>query len=349
MEDSGGSNEANMFHARRYELLEELGDGRGTSGDVWRARDTHLNREVALKILHSRALDKAWTEASVLTRLSGPNIVPVHNADVDVDTPFIDTQLITSGTVADAIHPYGVPEWQATQWTTHLLTGLDHCHRVGLLHNDIKPENVFLTPQGVAQLGDFGCATSADGGTKGQGDPNVRAPEVLKGAPMSIRSDVYSTGITLRAMLTGSLPYSIADLGGFPALKAEVAKGLPPIRDVAPHVGQGLGSIVTKATSAKPADRYATADEFKRALARLPNSAKSFTRRVAPHTGHHSCWTVTRKGKADLNVCVIPDGQRFSIETKRRTGGRRVKDCCTTNVTRSKLPAMLRAVFKDAP
>ena len=254
--------------AGRYLIEARLGDG--AYGEVWRAKDQHRDQVVALKILSSTQPDDAWQEARRLTALESPNILRVSNADVAIDVPYIASVLATRGTAADEMKPLGMAPARAVSVIRGTLRGLQLCHDRQILHRDVKPANIFIGATGDVQLGDFGCAAlmAQDGSGTPHGDPDIRAPEVLKGGLCTRTSDVYSAGVSLYALLTGSLPFSLAALGDFKALRDAASAGMPDVRDVAPHVSLGLAKVVRKATQPKPADRYGTAAEFNAALGR---------------------------------------------------------------------------------
>ena len=325
----------------RYELLKHLGSGK--SGDVWQAIDRRLGRTVALKILAGTDEDAVWHEATRLTDLSAsPHILDVHNAGLAIDVPYLDTALAELGTAATAAHPYGLPADRAVHTIRGPLQGLELCHQRGILHRDVKPANIFLTDTGGAQLGDFGLAVFMDpnGHAKATGDPDIRAPETLKGAPHTRSADVYGAGLSLYALLTGSLPHSIDAAGGFPAHKANVLAGMPDIRDAAPHVGIPLAKAVRNATAADPAGRYPTAADFDAALGALPRLTRDITR-TAPHSDHDRCWQAIRKNDSHvIDVCQAgPD-----TTVRHRDSGTRVRRLCTTATTaQGRLVALRRA------
>lgn len=330
----------------RYELVRDLGSG--TAGQVWEALDKRLGRTVALKILAGTDEDAAWHEGTRLTDLKSPNILPVHSAGLAVDVPYLDTELAELGTARQAAAPRGIESERAVRLARGVLRGLALCHQRGVLHRDVKPANVFLTATDDARLGDFGQAALMDaaGTAKATGDPDVRPPDVLKGARHDACADVYGAGLTLYALLTGDLPHSIVAAGGFPQHRMNVLGGMPDIRDAAPHVGTSLAKVVRKATAAKPADRYATAAEFDAALGALPTSAWEF-RPAEPHSGHDRCWEATRlHDRHRIDVCAsgAATGKR-TVEVRHQSSGNRVKELCSNAKHDEALIKRLRAAF----
>jgi eukaryotic-like serine/threonine-protein kinase len=336
-----------MFDNGRYELIAPLGSG--NFGEVWKARDTHRGHIVALKILKSADEDAAWHEATRLTELTSPHILPVNNAALAIDVPYIDTELATGGTADDLLTPFGVTPREAIRVVRGVLAGLELCHQRRLVHRDVKPANVFLKGNGDARLGDFGVAAFMDplGGTPAHGDLDIRPPEVLKGGQCTARSDIYSTGLTLWALLTGRLPFRFDPGKGFSPHKAAVLAGVPEIRNVTPHVSRSLAKVVRRATAPTVAERYATAAEFDNALAGLPDVAADF-RRVAPHPRHRDCWEARRRSDGHMfDVCVIEDTSRgFEVSARHTLSGNRMTEHCGTPRTEQALLVKLRKVFE---
>jgi eukaryotic-like serine/threonine-protein kinase len=260
--------------ANRYRLEALL--GRGGYGEVWRAFDTHRSHLVALKLILHRNRTATWHEASLLTALKDEHILEVNNADVAVDLPYLDTALAHCSLDAKSM-PLGVEPGLAVDWMRRSLRGLALCHRRGLLHRDVKPHNIFLSASGDAKLGDFGIAQMMDaaGTADPEGDWQIRAPELFQGVRASVASDIYSSGVTLYALIAGRLPFDGINL--MSDLEAAVSAGrYEPIRDAAPHVSQELADRIRKAMSLDPAQRFATASEFDNALS-LRTRARRFT------------------------------------------------------------------------
>ncbi len=345
------SSPGELFHGRY-----ELGStplGVGHAGEVWPALDTHRGWQVALKILRNAEADDAWQEASRLTSLESPNILKVNNADLAVDVPFIDSELATHGTAADEMRAYGVAPRRAIHLTRGVLTALELCHERGILHRDVKPANIFIGDTGDARLGDFGCAglMGADGRAKATGDPDIRPLDVLKGLHSSASADVYATGLSLYAMLTGALPFSIVAAGGFAEHRDQVASGMPDIREVVPHVTVGLAKVVRRATAPTEAHRFASAAEFSAALANL-RPLPADVARVRPsdplndsHTDHLRCWRAIRRADEAVSyVCELRDDKKFAVLVTRESGNR-YRRLCRGGMTAAQSAVHLRSVF----
>lgn len=329
--------------ANRYRLVNLIGSG--GFGEVWRAFDTHRSYEVALKLIRTRDRSATWREASLLTALKSEHILEVNNADVAVDVPFLDTVLAACSLDARC-EPYGVEETQAMNWMRRALRGLDLCHKRGLLHRDVKPQNIFLSVSDVAKLGDFGVAAlmDASGSAPPHGDLRICAPELVTGGRATVASDVYSAACSLYALVAGRLPF--AGISDQAILVDAIANSrYQAVRDVAPSVSPALADKIKKGMSVDPKDRFATAAAFDNALA-LPERSRQFFP-GPPHAGHLRCWSVTGAGSA-IDVCTVQGSRsrRVAVETVRQPSGNRIRRHCF-ECTERELPVRLRAVFNE--
>lgn len=330
--------------AERYELIELLGQGR--YGVVWKVHDHNRGRESALKLMFNTGEADAWREATLLTRLESGHILPVRNAHVAVDVPYIETAIAERGTAEAALSPHGLEVTRAVRLTRGMLQGLELCHQRRLLHRDIKPSNVFLTATDDAQIGDFGVAAimETDGWAPPHGDPDIRAPELFNGGMATASSDVYSAGLTLWAMITGHLPFDYWSDEDMPRHAADVLKGPPAIRDLAPHVSRSLAKVLKTAIEKEPAKRYATAADFDHALAKLPR-VKVTIAPIAAHAGHEACWTVRRiKDGQVINVCHSV-ANAHKIDVRRNPTGSHMRRLCAEVGTLADARVKLRDVF----
>lgn len=341
----------------RYEVLDQL--GRGTTSVVYEVRDHHQNEISALKFILNLHPTATWAEAQILTGLRGEYILPVRNADFASGVPYMVTEVAPS-TVHGAIQPdLGTDIDNAIKWTRQACRGVSRIHDVNLLHNDIKPENLFLDRHHNTLVGDLGYASLRDTGGHGTfaGTAMTMAPEVATvGAtipqanwglhrPTTIASDVYSLGATLYWLLAGQPQFFVP--GDMIATMSLVAAALPPpLRDIAPHVPQGLAERVDRAMARNPADRYATPAAFDAALGTLPTVHRRWNR-ITPHPGHTQCFLGTGHG-SDLHVCAVPTGARtqHEIQISRVRTGRRVNPWPTVPTPRT-LPRALRTAFRD--
>lgn len=341
----------------RYEVLDVL--GRGSNGVVYEVRDHHQAELSALKIILAPLPLVGWAEAQILTGLRGEFILPVRNADLLGGIPFIVSP-VAPRTVAKVMQSgTGADVDQAVKWVRQACRGVARIHDIGLLHNDIKPENLFLNERDDVLVGDLGVACLRDPSGHGHfaGTAETMAPEVaVVGAtlpqavwpahrPTSVASDIYSLGATLYWILAGVPPFQVP--GNMIATAQSVVAGTPPrLRDVAPHVPQALADRVEQAMARKAADRYPDAAAFDAALGNLPAVVRRWNR-VPAHPGHAGCFIGTGHG-SDLNVCAVPTGIRTQhcIEIRHAASGRRVNPWPTV-ATQRQVPRALRVAFSD--
>jgi serine/threonine-protein kinase len=259
----------------KYELLEEI--GHGGMATVFRARDTRLDRLVAMKIMHPhlRAAREARVrfvrEAQSVARLRHPNILEIFdNSEEDSDESYIVTELLTGPTLKDfaQAHP-DLPAEIAACFCIELARALRAAHDAGVIHRDIKPENALLHEDRCIKLTDFGIAQMVDSQSftaTGQilGSPGHMAPEQVEGGDCDARTDLFSLGTVLYYLSTGSLPF--AGKNPHQVLKRIVdGDFVDPIR-IRPTIGGRLRAIIVKALSVDPAGRFQTAAEFESAL-----------------------------------------------------------------------------------
>ncbi len=236
-----------------YELLESL--GHGGMGEVFRARQGSLGRTVALKLLRPDLLAVGWMperfeqEARRMAALQHSNVVTVHDCvRLDDGRVAIVMEYISGGSLREKLQaaPGGLPLPQALQWAREIAAGLRAAHAAGLIHRDIKPDNVLIDESGVARVSDFGLACLDDGPQTrytqtgaAAGSPGYMAPEIWRGESADVRSDVFSYGAMLYEMLTGRLPQ-----GSF-----------PPPRALRPDISAALNDSILAALHPDPAGR----------------------------------------------------------------------------------------------
>lgn len=347
----------------RYRVNAWLGGG--ANGQVYEVIDHRQNNRVcALKLMFSIPSAGPWHEAAVLTGLDGEFVLPILNADDANGVPFIVTEVMGNGSLEQRIPlDLGVDVDQACRWIRHACRGLARIHDRSLLHNDIKPENLFLDGDDEVLVGDLGLACFMDANGKGHyaGTPTTMAPEVAAVAlaapaqvalhrPTSVASDVYSLGATLYWLLAGHPIYPPTP--GIPIqqyLTLITSTAPAHIRDVAPHVPQGLGTIVMKAIERNPADRYASPAALDAAIGGRTKYPRLWTRTV-PCAGHTTCFQGTRPQHVTLKVCAVPTGHRTQhvIEVHRHPSGHRVNPWPTV-ANANNLPQALRAKFRTLP
>ncbi len=243
-------------------LLLEEEIGRGGMGTVYRARHVRLGRTVAVKFLPSDLANQKEfearfeREARALARLNHPNIVGIHDFGRDDGVSFLVMEYVEGKPLTDQL-PLSVS--RAAEIAAQICDALSYAHRQGIVHRDIKPDNLLMDGSGRVKIADFGIARIVGPDARGWtvtskdetvGTPHYIAPEALTGAAPDPRMDIYSLGVVLYQMLTGKLP-----VGNF-------ASAPPP-----------FDRIVRKALAPEPAARYSTADEMKRDLLSASNHA----------------------------------------------------------------------------
>jgi eukaryotic-like serine/threonine-protein kinase len=255
----------------RYLILQRIGSG--GMADVWLADDTHLQRRVALKVLHSRfAQDHEFVarfrrEAEAAAGLQHPNVVAVFDrGDVD-GTYYIAMQHIEGRTLKQLIDAGLAPE-EAARLIRQVLEGARFAHRHGIVHRDLKPQNVIVDAEGKATVTDFGIARAGvseitQAGSV-MGTPHYLSPEQAQGLEVTAVSDLYSIGVMLYEALTGRVPFE-GDSAVAVAMK-QVSQ--PPQRpsSINPRVSPALDAVVMRALEKEPGRRFQNADAFIAAL-----------------------------------------------------------------------------------
>jgi serine/threonine protein kinase len=309
----------NALVSERYQIERSLGCG--GMGEVYAARDRLLNRLVALKVLRDPyARDPGFVarfrqEALAAASLDHPGVVEVYDAPRGGEIPYIAMEFVSGGTLKDLISRKGALGWrEAARIATGIARALGAAHARGLVHRDVKPQNVLLTASGEPKLADFGIARAADAtrvtatGTI-LGSVYYISPEQALGEMTSPKSDLYSLGVTLYEMLTGEVPFEAEN--PIAVAMMHVRDEVPPPSSREPSVPAGMDLLLERLLAKDPADRYAGAEEVAAELERLISSGgKASGRR------HH------RPGGA---TAALPHthGRRSRPVIRGRTGRRR--------------------------
>jgi len=266
-----------------YHFTEKI--GAGGMGQVYRARDEHLNRDVAVKVLPAdtladeQARKRFRREAEALSKLNHPHIATVHDFDTQDGVDFIVMELVAGEALDDRLKTGPLPEKVISRLGEQTASALEEAHEHGIIHRDLKPANIRLTPKGQVKILDFGIArlrqpAGVEATTQSFAETQVLAgtlpymsPEQLRGEPVDARSDLYSFGVVLFEMATGERPFQEK----LPtALSDAILHQAPPApRTVNHRVSAGLENIILKCLEKEPENRYQSAKELGVDLRRL--------------------------------------------------------------------------------
>ncbi len=294
--------EASAVLGGRYELGGLIAEG--GMARVFRGTDRRLGRPVAIKLLRPQhAASAEWRarfheEARAAASLAHPHLVQVFDAGEDgLDgghgeealRPYIVMELLPGRTLKDLVVGAGgpLPPRDAAALARQIALGMAAAHRRGLVHRDLKPQNVLITEDGSAKVGDFGLARASGGAQLTQpgtvwGTVQYLSPEQAEGRPADARSDIYALGGILFELLTGSPPYQ-ADTPAAILLK-HIAGPVPRARDKHPSLPEAVDAVLGRALAKSPDERFQSMDELAEALASLASQADAIT--------HPTAWPV---------------------------------------------------------
>jgi len=261
-----------------YEIKKLLGVG--GMGQVYRANDPRLEREVAIKVLSTALADEPGylerfiREARAVAKLNHPHIVPVYDFGEQGGLTYLVMPLISGGTLREYLtHRHILPLSEALSITEQVASALQYAHERGLVHRDVKPANILISDEGRALLSDFGivrlaqkqdtAVTLTHTGTF-VGSPEYAAPEMVLGNTIDHRVDIYALGVVLFQMLTGQLPFAGATSVSLLIMQAQQPPPLP--RSLNPSIPPAVEAVILKTLAKTPGERYQTMAEFQAAL-----------------------------------------------------------------------------------
>jgi len=279
-----------------YQILEKL--GAGGMGEVYKARDTRLNRFVALKVLppgmarDTERQRRFVHEAQAASALNHPNIITIYDIVSDGDTQFMVVEFVVGKTLLELIPKEGLRIPQAIQYAAQMADAMAAAHEAGIIHRDLKPANVMVTASGLVKLLDFGLAKVLEGTTDDlngetasltvapltvegtvMGTVNYMSPEQAEGRKIDTRSDIFSFGAVLYEMLTGRTAFR--GVNTIATLTAVLRDDIRPISEAKPETPPELMRIVEMCLRKDPAQRYQSMQEIQAALLPLKRQSDS--------------------------------------------------------------------------
>ena len=251
----------------RYEIIEEI--GRGGMAIVYRAKCLVLNRYVAIKVLRPEYRDDAEfikrfkIEAQSAGSLSHPNIVSIYDVGNEDDIEYIVMEYVEGITLKQYLSTKGVLQWkEAVDYASQICSGLEHAHKKGIVHKDIKPENIIITKEGILKITDFGIAKALNQGTIAtggltMGSVHYFSPEQARGGFTDAKTDLYSLGILLYEMIAGKLPFEGESAISVAMQHLEKAPVRPSFYN--PSIPRSLEAVILKAMKKEQTERYQSA------------------------------------------------------------------------------------------
>jgi serine/threonine protein kinase len=255
----------------RYRIEARI--GHGGMAEVYEATDIINKRKVAIKMIREDVmrnpinLRRFKNEATIASSLNHPNIVKVYNHGTIEGRPYIANEFVRGQTMKDMLDFRGsIPLAEAVSYMLQLTSALFYAHQHNIIHRDVKPQNIYVMPDGTIKLGDFGIAVAEgvdDDLTKTSeivGSVHYLAPEISQGKPASIQSDIYAAGVTFFELLTGHVPFD-KDTPINVAV-AHIKDKFPMVKKYLPVCPKEIEKIVASATKKRLQERYKGADEF---------------------------------------------------------------------------------------
>ena len=254
----------------RYEIIEEV--GRGGMAIVYLAKCLVLNRYVAIKVLRpefredEEFIKRFKIEAQSAGNLSHPNIVSVYDVGNEGDTEYIVMEYVEGITLKQYLGAKGaLPEKEAVDFAAQICSGLEHAHKKGIVHKDIKPENILITKEGILKITDFGIAKALNQGTittggMAMGSVHYFSPEQARGSFVDAKTDIYSLGVILYEMVTGKRPFDGESAISVAMQHIESEPVRPAI--INPNISPSLDIVILKAMEKDTFERYQSATQM---------------------------------------------------------------------------------------
>jgi serine/threonine protein kinase len=265
----------------QFEIIEEI--GRGGMATVYRARQTSINRTVAIKVLPQTLLhdpsfyERFIREVDLVAHLEHPHILPIYDFGEADGTPYIAMRYLAGGSMAQWIRRGLPPLDKLPKPVSQISSALDYAHQQGVIHRDLKPGNVLLDEIGNAYLSDFGIARVLDSNLTGSaiiGTPAYMSPEQANGLPLDARSDIYSLGIVLYELITGREPFEAETPVAL--LLKHINEPLPSARVFRHELPVTAEQVIVKATAKHPNERYPSAADLSEAFGQAMRNLAPF-------------------------------------------------------------------------
>jgi eukaryotic-like serine/threonine-protein kinase len=270
----------------KYKIVSPLGSG--GFGSVYLAQDTWIDKKVAIKVPHRQNLDfgELLHEPRLLASVSHPNIVSITTAEKQDNIFFIVMEYVPGETLENLIAARGVLDLnRALDYTCQICNAVDHAHRQGVIHRDLRPANVLVTEQDMLKVADFGTSRFleiAAHGTTVIGSPPYMAPEQFHGKAV-FASDLYSLGVTMYQMLTGVLPYDTPAPADLHKLMSGELVSPPRLKN--PSIPKSINDLIMKAMAPEITDRYQRASDLLEDVMSAVNALRTPPVSVAPSRG----------------------------------------------------------------
>lgn len=308
----------------RYRLNEIIGIG--GMAVVYKAYDQVLAQDVAVKILKDEYIRndefrrRFSNESKAITLLADKNIVDIFDVSLDGEVMFIAMEYLDGVTLKEYIDKVGALEWrEATHYIKQILSAVQHAHARGVVHRDLKPQNIMLLRDGTIKVMDFGIARVADFETQSMskeaiGSVHYISPEQASGDALDERTDIYSIGIMLYQLCTGALPFDDENAVSVALMQIQEQPALP--RDLKDDLPIGLEQIILRAMMKNPFDRYMEASDMLADIERIEENPAYMFR--ADEYGQNEAAHETEKPKKKSSILVPFDDEELSAEEKKK-------------------------------